>query len=216
MKQQSPLESAPQKRLFPSRKDYESIPKFKERREFLLAIIKKLEDHMNERNGNDTAVQESKIAELNELKEELESEGITVEYLDQFMQPNTHFEGAKMWTEEARKNPKIMIPSETEASKEETDGEPRVVRAGPFVISEDNTLRGLKIVQRRKEGTTEISIPSNHDLSEIFSLKDTDRDNLRRICLILMSVIEAIAEKKISAKRVPLAALKRIIRQIYD
>src|SRR3989344_6658066 len=109
MKQQNPLESVPKKRFFPSRKDYESIPRLKERREFLLAIIKKLEDHMNERNGNDTAVQESKIAELNELKEELESEGITVEYLDQFMQPNTHFEGAKMWTEEARKNPKIMI-----------------------------------------------------------------------------------------------------------
>ena len=89
--------------IFPSAAEYESDPQTSENRRLVLDTIGKLQDIMNAISSDDPIVQESQLAELNELGEQLESLGITMEQL------NKHIEGDGRFTEQARRDPRIML-----------------------------------------------------------------------------------------------------------
>ena len=95
-------EEQKERRNFPSIEEYELSEELSEKRLFLLEIIKKIEEIMNY-DGDDTVVRESKIAELDEQKIDLENMAGKKGSLDQFLGKDGSF------TEDSRHNPKIMV-----------------------------------------------------------------------------------------------------------
>lgn len=89
------------------------------------------------------------------------------------------------------------------------------VAVGPLIFSPNNTpAKGLVISENRKTGQIEILVPQSHDLSSIFTLKGSSEGELRKLCLALLTVLEAVSNKKVRANRIPVDTLRRIYKRL--
>jgi hypothetical protein len=91
-----------QERLFPTAEDYEADREAGDIRVHALDAMRKLRDIMNATHAEEQIIEESKIAELEELGDRLKALGGTD---DSFV---PYLEGDGRFTEKARKDPKIM------------------------------------------------------------------------------------------------------------
>ncbi|MDE1874541.1 MAG: ATP-binding protein [Patescibacteria group bacterium] len=89
------------------------------------------------------------------------------------------------------------------------------VAVGPLIFSPNSIPnKGLGIVENRKTGQIEIMVPQNHDLSSIFTLKGSKEEELKKLCLAALTMLEAVYNKKIKVNRIPITTLKKIYRHI--
>ena len=89
------------------------------------------------------------------------------------------------------------------------------VAIGPLIFSPNNTpTKGLVISENRKTGQIEILVPQSHDLSSIFTLKGNSENELRKLCLAMLTMLEAVYNKKVKPSRVPVETLKRIYKRL--
>lgn len=91
-----------EKRFFPSADDYESDRETAEIRQKALEAMGKLRDIMNSVYEGEPIIKASKIAELEEIAEEISMFGATRHSLDPYLKTNGQF------TEKGRQNPNIM------------------------------------------------------------------------------------------------------------
>lgn len=97
------MEDQPKPRMFPSEREYEKDIVMKGNRALLLDVISKIRDVMNEVHGDNEVIKQQKIKELVDCCPRLESVAVDSAYLKKFSEENGRF------TEEARKNPDVMI-----------------------------------------------------------------------------------------------------------
>jgi len=89
------------------------------------------------------------------------------------------------------------------------------VAIGSLIFSPNNTpTKGLIITENRKTGQIEILVPQSHDLSSIFTLKGNSENELRKLCLAMLTILEAVYNKKVKPGRVPIEMLKRIYKRL--
>jgi len=86
---------------------------------------------------------------------------------------------------------------------------------GPLIFSPNNTpSKGLVITENRKTGQIEILVPQSHDLSSIFTLKGNSEGELRKLCLAMLTMLEAISNKKVKINRISVDTLRRIYKRL--
>lgn len=89
------------------------------------------------------------------------------------------------------------------------------VTIGSLIFSPNNNpTKGLAITENRKTGQIEILVPQSHDLSSIFILKGGSEGELRKLCLAMLTILEAVSNKKVRADRIPIATLKKIYKRL--
>ena len=91
---------------------------------------------------------------------------------------------------------------------------PVAVNVGPVTFSKNASGRELSVVKDKKTGVINMMIPKNHALFEIFNMKNNSREDLKKLCLASLSLLEAVYEKKIPASHIPMAAIKKIYRSL--
>ena len=89
------------------------------------------------------------------------------------------------------------------------------VTVGPLIFSpNDKSAKGLVINENKKTGQIEILVPQSHDLSSIFTLKGGSEGELRKLCLAMLTILEAVSNKKVKWNRIPVEILKKIYRRL--
>lgn len=89
------------------------------------------------------------------------------------------------------------------------------VTVGSLIFSPNNTpAKGLVINENKKTGQIEILVPQSHDLSTIFKLKGDSEGELRKLCLAMLTILEAVSNKKVKLNRIPMETLKKIYRRL--
>lgn len=91
---------------------------------------------------------------------------------------------------------------------------PASVTVGPLIFSQNNNSAKLVITENRKTGQIEILVPQSHDLSSIFALGEGGSRELQKLCLAMLTILEAVSNKKVKPNRIPMDALKRIYRRL--
>lgn len=88
------------------------------------------------------------------------------------------------------------------------------INLGQLIFSPNDTSGGgLIVATNKKTGQIEILVPRSHDLSQIFTLGDGGGAEIKKLCLAMLSILEAVYEKKIRIERIPIAALKKIYKR---
>lgn len=106
-------------------------------------------------------------------------------------------------------------PSVSQKASREERQEISAVTVGPLIFSPNNTAtKGLVISENKKTGQIEILVPQSHDLSSIFTMKAGSEGELRKLCLALLTILEAVSNKKVKWNRIPTDSLKRIYRRL--
>jgi hypothetical protein len=86
---------------------------------------------------------------------------------------------------------------------------------GPLIFSPNRIpAKSLAISENRKTGQIEIMVPQSHDLSSIFTLRGNSEGELRKLCLAMLTILEAISDKKLKANRIQISILRKIYRRI--
>ena len=89
------------------------------------------------------------------------------------------------------------------------------VAVGPLMFSpNDKNMKGLVINENKKTGQIEILVPQSHDLSSIFTLKGDSEGELRKLCLAMLTILEAISDKKVKWNRITMETLKKVYRRL--
>lgn len=89
------------------------------------------------------------------------------------------------------------------------------VTVGSLIFSPNNTpTKGLVISENRKTGQTEILVPQSHDLSSLFSIRAGSEGDLRKLCLAMLALLEAVSTKKVKPSKIPVAVLKKVYKRI--
>jgi hypothetical protein len=90
---------------------------------------------------------------------------------------------------------------------------PPAVHVGPLTFLQSNTpSQTLTIVSAAKPGHMKVLVPRNHDFAEIFDTKNGEAD-LKKLCLAVLSVLEAVHERRLPPDRIPIAAFKKALRR---
>lgn len=89
------------------------------------------------------------------------------------------------------------------------------VTVGSLIFSPNNTSKkGLLISENKKTGQIEILVPHNHELASVFSLKPNNEGELRKLCLAMLTLLEAVSNKKVKPNKIPVELLKKIYKRI--
>jgi len=114
---------------------------------------------------------------------------------------------------------KQQIPAESsspeipEGNKGTQEHDAAEVKLGSLIFTLNSARKGeLEVTEAKTTGQITIAIPLRHDLSVIFDLKNSDKDELRKICLAAIGVLEAVHEKKMSVSHIPVQRLKKILQ----
>ena len=130
------------------------------------------------------------------------------------------------WSGQARKRYEKRIRSQGKSTpKYEPASVPQNIReerkvvssvvVGPLIFSPNATSsKRLVINDNRKTGQIEILVPQSHDLSSIFTLKGDGEGELRKLCLAMLTILEAVSDKKIKLNHIPMETLKKIYRRL--
>lgn len=102
----------------------------------------------------------------------------------------------------------------TPTSSRRSNENPPAVGIGPLVFAQSNAPgHSLTIVDGPRPGQLKILIPRDHDLSAIFDARANDGNDLRKLCLAALSVLEAVYERRMPVDRIPIASLKRALHR---
>jgi hypothetical protein len=111
----------------------------------------------------------------------------------------------------ADSRPAGRLPAQSEP-KRASDAAPPNVTFGPISFARSNApTHKLTVVDGSKPGQLKILIPQSHDLSAVFETNGTDE--LLKLCLSAISILEAVYEQRMSRARIPLESLKRALRK---
>lgn len=88
------------------------------------------------------------------------------------------------------------------------------VTVGPLIFSPHSSGKSLVVNESKKTGQIEILVPMGHDLASIFTLKNGGAAELQKLCLAMLSILEAVSDKKVKPNSIPMAALKKIYRRL--
>ena len=89
------------------------------------------------------------------------------------------------------------------------------VMMGPLIFSPNRTSnKNLIITENRKTGEIEIIVPQSHDLSSIFTLKGNSEGELRKFCLAMLVLLDALYGKKIKISSIPIGILSRLYKRL--
>lgn len=104
-------------------------------------------------------------------------------------------------------------PAQAQASqsKRPVDAAPPSVTVGPVSFARSNApTHKLSVVDGAKPGHLKILVPQSHELAAVF---DTKGDDLLKLCVSAIGVLEAVYEQRMSRDRIPLESLKRALRK---
>lgn len=99
------------------------------------------------------------------------------------------------------------------APKKGADPAPTSITVGPVSFARSNApTHRLTVVDGAKPGQLKILIPQNHELSALFDLNGNG-DDLAKLCVTAISILEAVYEQRMARDRIPLESLKRALRK---
>lgn len=88
------------------------------------------------------------------------------------------------------------------------------VNVGAVTLSVSNTQNhSITAAKGGRPGGLKLVIPHSHDCAEIFKASVAGNSN-KSLCYTLFGLLEAIVEKRIDPKKIPLESLRRLIRRI--
>jgi len=103
-------------------------------------------------------------------------------------------------------------PPATGTSRRNADVAPPTVNVGPVSFARSNApTHKLTVVDGQKPGQLRILVPQSHELSAVFDAGGSDE--LLKLCVTAISVLEAIYEQRMTRDRIPLESLKRALRK---
>lgn len=106
-------------------------------------------------------------------------------------------------------NPPAPRPAQ---QKRAPEAAPPGVTVGPVSFARSNApTHKLSVVDGSRPGTLKILIPQSHYLAAVFDVNGSD--DLLKLCLSAISVLEAVYEQRMSRDRIPLESLKRALRK---
>lgn len=85
---------------------------------------------------------------------------------------------------------------------------------GPLIFSSGNRAENLVIKENKKTRQIEIIVPQGHDCSSIFSIKAGGSGDLKKLCVAMLAILEAVQTKKVNPSKIPIDALKKLYRRI--
>lgn len=88
------------------------------------------------------------------------------------------------------------------------------ITVGPLIFSPHSSGKSLVINENKKTGQIEILVPQSHDLASIFTLRDGGSAEFQKLCLAMLTILEAVSNKKVKPSRIPMEALKKIYRRL--
>lgn len=95
--------------------------------------------------------------------------------------------------------------------KKAAESAPPSVSVGPVSFARSNApTHRLTVVDGSKPGQLKILIPQNHELSAVF---EADGDDLLKLCMTAIGVLEAVYEQRMTRDRIPLESLRRALRK---
>lgn len=107
--------------------------------------------------------------------------------------------------------PPLPAPSPA-GTKRTADPAPANITVGPISFARSNApTHKLTIVDGSRPGQIRILIPHSHVLATVFDI-NTDND-LLKVCIAAISVLEAVYEQRMSRDRIPIEPLKRALRK---
>ena len=65
-----------------------------------------------------------------------------------------------------------------------------------------------------RPGDVRVVVPQAHEAAAIFDLERGDDGDLRRLAVALLSVLEAVYERRLRADAIPIEALRRALRRV--
>ncbi len=90
---------------------------------------------------------------------------------------------------------------------------PSVVTVGQISFSISNAPRhSLTVTEGRTPEQVRVIVPHNHPFAAIFD-ETANGDDLRRLCIAALSILEAVYEGKMRPNRIPIESLKRLLRR---
>jgi hypothetical protein len=96
--------------------------------------------------------------------------------------------------------------------KRHADTAPPNVTVGPVSFARSNApTHKLTVVDGAKPGQLKILVPQTHELAAVFDTNDGD--DLLKLCVSAIGVLEAVYEQHMSRDRIPLESLKRALRK---
>jgi hypothetical protein len=96
--------------------------------------------------------------------------------------------------------------------KRASDAAPPAVTIGPVSFLRSNApTHKLTIVDGSRPGHLKILVPQSHDLAAVFEAGGSD--DLLKLCVSAISILEAVYEQRMSRDRIPLESLKRALRK---
>src|SRR5438034_5133841 len=92
---------------------------------------------------------------------------------------------------------------------------PPSVSVGPLVFLQNNSPGQRLTIADGTKGQIKVLVPRNHELSAIFTARNGDNGEMRKLCIAAISVLEAVYERRMQVDRIPIAALKKaLLRQL--
>lgn len=92
---------------------------------------------------------------------------------------------------------------------------PSGITIGPVTLALSNApTSSLTIVPGLRPGQVKVIVPQRHDCAAVFhSTTDGTSADLRKLCLTLFGMLEALAEERMKPKELPLEGLRRVLRR---
>jgi hypothetical protein len=102
--------------------------------------------------------------------------------------------------------------TQSQLPKRSADSPPPSLNVGPVSFARSNApTHKLAVVDGSRPGQLKILIPQSHDLAAVF--ERNGGDDLLKLCVSAISVLEAVYEQRMSRERIPLESLKRALRK---
>lgn len=102
----------------------------------------------------------------------------------------------------------------TPSASEPVAASPAAINIGLVTFSKGTTGHDLSITKDKKTGHINMTVPKRHALSAIFDLKSNSTEEIKKLCLASLGLLEAVYEKQIPASHIPIAAIKKIYKKL--
>jgi len=126
------------------------------------------------------------------------------------------------WTREARERYDLSpskrsgaqktSPAHAPSASPRRQDAPATVNVGTITFARSNApTHRLSIVDGTKPGQLKVLVPQGHEFAALFDLNG--EDDLKKLCLTALSILEAVHDRRLSPDRIPLDSLRRALRK---
>jgi hypothetical protein len=92
---------------------------------------------------------------------------------------------------------------------------PPTINIGSLSFSLSNAPNhSLTVAEGRTQGQLRVIVPHGHELAGIFSVAKDDSGEMRRLCMAMLSLLEAVYEGRMEAESIPIQSLKRAFGRV--